>query len=143
MAILKDINHTIKPCKKTMKLTIDRKDFFEFAKERRKTEIVTGLSEFGDAGTNGKPLNCHKCGVSSFIIGCNTSRFKAEYFDRKVHQFNHQCQACGKLKMADYKDPTDFSTFLQELCECGGQFRRDKPLVCPNCNAREWNIKFL
>ena len=142
MAILKDIYDTIEPCKKTMKLSIDRKDYFEFAKERKEKEIVVGLSYFDDAGPNGKPLNCPKCGVSSFIIGSNAFRYKADpFFDRFEYQFNHQCQGCGQFKLADNKQ--DFSFFLQQRCECGGQFRRDKPLFCTNCNAREWDIKFL
>lgn len=60
-------------------------------------------------------------------------------------QLEHQCQDCGALKMDDKIATNGQADFLEKPCECGGQFRREKPIFCPNCkynktpiNKSEW-----
>ena len=54
-----------------------------------------------------------------------------------IHINYYQCQSCGKLETSDAKDLEGTRVALENRCECGGQFRRDKNIFCPNCQYRK------
>ena len=51
--------------------------------------------------------------------------------------WTYQCQSCGTLKTSDLTHPKGASIGLEEKCECGGQYRRDKNIFCPSCKFRK------
>jgi hypothetical protein len=54
-----------------------------------------------------------------------------------IHINYYQCQSCGKLDTSDEKGQDGIRVGLETRCECGGQFRRDKNIFCPNCQYRK------
>lgn len=54
-----------------------------------------------------------------------------------IHINYYQCQSCGKLDTSDEKNQEGTRVALETRCECGGQFRRDKNIFCPNCQYRK------
>jgi hypothetical protein len=54
-----------------------------------------------------------------------------------IHINYYQCQSCGKLETSDEKGQDGIRVGLETRCECGGQFRRDKNIFCPNCQYRK------
>jgi hypothetical protein len=86
---------------------------------------------------------CRNCGVTTYINWQIRYRFKGSAWAH--FKMEHQCQDCGALKMDDLVAINGHADFLENPCECGGQFRRDKPIFCPNCkynktpiNKSEW-----
>ena len=51
----------------------------------------------------------------------------------------YQCQSCGKLESSEDGHPEGVRVALDNPCECGGQFRRDKNIFCPGCTYRKAN----
>jgi hypothetical protein len=54
-----------------------------------------------------------------------------------VYLWSYQCQDCGKKRNSDEIQTEGISVALNEPCECGGQFRRDRNIFCPNCHYRK------
>ena len=57
-----------------------------------------------------------------------------------------QCQACGKFAAIRSGGPgkaTDYQSSL--ICECGGQFNREKVLFCPECQSKNlsYDMEFI
>ena len=75
----------------------------------------------------GKEITCRHCEKKTFFS--NYSRIRLE--KSALFQWYYQCQQCGLLKMSDLDSPC--TEFLERRCDCGGQFRRDKPLFCAHC----------
>ena len=92
---------------------------------------------FEDIGTFGFTPVCKNCAVKTHFTGQNRFRIEEGGYDMVKYQYEHQCQDCGALKMADFDDESDTTVFLRERCSCGGQFRRDKPLFCHACKANK------
>lgn len=102
-------------------------DLFGFVHEV-KIEIPSYyFNQIGDFGAN---IKCPKCKIVTYYKAYNKIQYKAEPTDIIKYQFQHQCQTCANLKMAEINN---YENSLENLCECGGQFRRDKPLLCCSC----------
>ena len=87
---------------------------------------------------------CSVCGIETIFNGY--TRVRLEQYT--LHIPEYQCQCCGKLKFSqenqidytvnDYgKKVLRCRVALDQTCECGGQFRRDKNIFCPNCHHRK------
>lgn len=78
-------------------------------------------------------LDCEVCNTTSSFCGhmrMNTS-------NGCIYLWHYQCQDCGKLTYSDEKAEKGTIVALQEPCECGGQFRRDKNIFCTSCHYRK------
>lgn len=86
---------------------------------------------------------CNQCEVETTFSGFMRIRLDTH----AVHHHQYQCQSCGKLTYSDvdiYGVSMDENQISHELvrvamdqnCECGGQFRRDKNIFCPACLSR-------
>lgn len=92
---------------------------------------------FADIGTFGLDATCKHCDVLTHFTGQNRYRLEEGRFNIVKYVYQHQCQDCGVLQMADFDDETNTSIVLKERCACGGQFRRDKPLFCSSCKENK------
>lgn len=92
---------------------------------------------FTDIGTFGVNPVCKNCGASTHFTGQNRYRLEEGGFNVVKYQYEYQCQDCGALKMDGFDDELGTAVFMHERCECGGQFRRDKPLFCYSCKANK------
>jgi hypothetical protein len=72
---------------------------------------------------------CRSCKVNTIFSGW----IRVDSSDLR----SYQCQSCGKLKGSDDGHPKGTRVALDDACECGGQFRRDKNVFCPNCRYRQ------
>ena len=54
-----------------------------------------------------------------------------------VYLWHYQCQNCCKLTLSDEKAERGTNVALKDLCECGGQYRRDKNIFCTPCHYRK------
>jgi hypothetical protein len=92
-----------------------------------------------------RPLiaTCSICNVETTFNGF--MRYRLE--ESAVHIPEYQCQCCGKLKFGDDNQTNclvdefgneviKYRVALDQLCDCGGQFRRDKNIFCPACLHR-------
>lgn len=93
--------------------------------------------QFNDIGTFGLDPLCKSCGVITHFTGQNRYRLEEGGYNIVKYQYEYQCQDCGALKMADDDDQADTTIFLFKRCDCGGQFRRDKPLFCSASKANK------
>ena len=85
---------------------------------------------FKDIGAYGAKIKCPACKTITFYPGNKRVLQKAEPTDIMNYHYIHQCQSCGGLEFSELNDPADS---LEVLCDCGGQYRRDKPILCPHC----------
>ncbi|MGI8582398.1 MAG: hypothetical protein ACR2KX_09380 [Chitinophagaceae bacterium] len=129
------IYKTVEPDKKTMTEKPRLIDLFGFVHDVEEISTVFYFNQIGPFGAN---IKCQKCKVVTHYKGYNKMQFKVEPTDIIKYQYQHQCQKCGSLKMADINNTEDS---LEILCECAGQFRRDKPLFCYNCIAMSNGIE--
>ncbi len=124
---LQEIYKNVEPDGKTLRKRPMIVDLFGFVHKVVETTTEIYFNEVGSFGAN---IKCPKCKVVTHFTGRNRNLFNAEPTDIVKYQYEHQCQHCGKLKMADVGDK---EIFLEKRCECGGYFKRDKPLLCPEC----------
>jgi hypothetical protein len=89
------------------------------------------MKYFNDINTFGLDATCRLCGVMTHFTGQNRYRLEENGINVVKYVYEYQCQDCGKLKMAEFDDAND--DFQIARCNCGGQFRRDKPIFCPSC----------
>jgi hypothetical protein len=98
----------------------------------KKKPLIYFLSQFGP----NNPLNyaCPSCETTTTFssqIHLSTSK------DSDPENY-YQCQKCGKLETSNEKGQDGTRVGLEIPCECGGQFRRDKNIFCPNCQDRKF-----
>ena len=94
-----------------------------------------------------KKILCPKCKVEinvgsfSLYIGKPDSQMRYRTFLKP-----YQCQGCGEIDFSDQdinlpgeekKIKQGTCVALKERCKCGGQYRRDKNIFCPNCKFRK------
>ena len=94
-----------------------------------------------------KKILCPKCKVEinvgsfSLYIGKTDSHMRYRTFLKP-----YQCQGCGEIDFSDQdinlpgeekKIKQGTCVALKERCKCGGQYRRDKNIFCPNCKFRK------
>ena len=96
------------------------------------------MKYFSDVGPFGLKATCSNCGVMTHFTGQNRYRLEENGISVVKYVYQYQCQDCGTLKMADFDDPP--AEFMEKRCECGGQFRRDKPLFCYSCKANKTEL---
>lgn len=77
--------------------------------------------------------SCRQCGEK--VIFSGSMSFNTDKGHVELKQF--QCQGCGKLKYGEAHHAEGILVALQEPCECGGQYRRDKNIFCPHCSCRK------
>lgn len=97
----------------------------------RKTDDGIKKAFFTDIPYLGKELTCRICETKTFYGNFNKFRFDTH----SKYQWWYQCQSCGKTTTGEMGLPA--VDFLEIKCECGGEFRRDKPLFCPNCKGNK------
>ena len=129
---LQDIYQNIPPDEKMLREVPMLVDLFGFIDEV-KFEIPTYF--FDQIGQFGAYIKCKECKVVTHVRAYNIVQIQAEPTDLAYHQYQHQCQTCGSLKFADLHN-VDESLVLVS-CDCGGHFRRDKPIICSNCKQAE------
>jgi len=95
------------------------------------------MKYFTDINTFGLDATCNNCGILTHFTGQNRYRLEEKGINIVKYQYEHQCQDCGTLRMADFNDDTNITEFLKDRCSCGGQFRRDKPLFCNSCKVNK------
>jgi hypothetical protein len=83
-------------------------------------------------------ITCKDCMHSESITSFTHGR------DSRTAGF--QCQACGEFAAIHSGGPgkaTDYQSSL--ICECGGQFEREKVLFCPECQSKNlsYDMKFI
>lgn len=74
-------------------------------------------------------LRCNSCGFEQALTAA---------FPRQNPELAYQCQRCGKLQ--SFRS-TPFAGTVEEDCECGGRFRRDRAIFCPQCRSFEVHFK--
>lgn len=84
---------------------------------------------------NAREIICSNCGQVAELRG----RFRVRFTDDPNDEpnsvgniFQFQCQNCGRFKTFGL-NALNYYGFADERCECGGEFRRDKPIFCNNC----------
>ncbi|MBA3673538.1 MAG: hypothetical protein H0W75_01030 [Chitinophagaceae bacterium] len=127
---LQDIYQSIEPDKKTMNKKPMIVDLFGFVHQPE--EKIFPEVYFKDIVHTGANLKCPQCSVKNGFDASKKIQFKAQLADIIKYRHQYQCQICGKLKLGDMNVTDDG---LEELCECGGYYRRDKPLICKTCNS--------
>lgn len=65
-----------------------------------------------------------------------SSHMRINTTERNHYLFTYQCQSCGKLERSEEAHPNGIRVGLEKRCVCGGQFRRDKNIFCPDCKYR-------
>ena len=131
VTFLQLIYKTVEPDKKTLNEKPRLVDLFGFVHEVKEEKTFFYFNQIGDFGAN---IKCPRCKAVTHYKAYNKIQCKAEPTDIIKYQYQHQCQNCGSLKMAELND-TENS--LEVKCECGGQFRRDKPQICCSCSKTE------
>lgn len=88
---------------------------------------------------SGLRATCRNCLQTTFYTG--KVRVKIEKDGQRLlkYQREFQCQDCGELKIED-PDNELLVDWLIERCECGGEFRRDKPIFCKYCKANKTEL---
>ena len=77
--------------------------------------------------------NCPSCQSTTNF----SSHIRLNTSERAIYLWYYQCQSCGKLETSDESHLDGIRVGLENLCECGGQFRRDKNIFCPSCKYRK------
>lgn len=93
------------------------------------------MKYFDDVNTFGLDATCSGCGVLTHFTGRNRYRLDKNGINMVKYVYEFQCQDCGVLKMANFKEASN--KFLEDRCACGGQYRRDKPLFCSSCKINK------
>ena len=99
------------------------------------------------ADENLNTLVCTKCDLENDISVIKLT-LGQENSVRRFRTYNkpYQCQDCGKIHKSDQEInlPGEIKLIkkgtcvaLKDLCDCGGQFRRDKNFFCIACHARK------
>lgn len=125
---LRDIYRNVKPDQETMKSQPMIVDLFGYVHELK--SFQSGDVYFQDVGQFGATIKCITCKTATHHEARKTFVIKTEPTDYLSYQYQHQCQHCGTLKFAEVNDKENL---LETKCECRGYFRRDKPLLCPEC----------
>ena len=76
---------------------------------------------------------CPSCAVNATY----SSHMRLNTSKGSVYLWSYQCQSCGTLTTSDATHPKGACVGLEDKCECGGQYRRDKNIFCPSCNYRK------
>ena len=100
-----------------------------------KLQRLIPLKYFIPAHSPYRPLN----------LDCPVCEHKSSFSDHMrlntsnggVYLWSYQCQDCGKQRNSDEVQENGVTVALQEPCDCGGQFRRDRNIFCPNCHYRK------
>jgi hypothetical protein len=74
--------------------------------------------------------SCNHCSTTTIFTGYR--RYRVDEDNSVLIVPEYQCQDCGKLTFS-MPDTLADENILSTCCECGGQFRRDKPLFCSSC----------
>jgi hypothetical protein len=85
------------------------------------------MKYFDDLPYSGQTLKCRSCDLELFYTKFNRIRYK----NVVKYVWGYQCQDCGKLELSE--QGASSIDFLKIRCDCGGQFRRDRPLFCVQC----------
>ena len=96
------------------------------------------MKYFDDITTFGLEATCSSCGVLTFFTGRNRYRMLENGIHLVKYDYQFQCQDCGELKMPGVSH--GYSQTLAERCNCGGQYRRDKPLFCKSCKTNKTHL---
>ena len=78
-------------------------------------------------------LNCPVCEHNSSF----SEHMRLNTSNGCVYLWTYQCQDCGKKRNSDEVQENGITVALQEPCDCGGQFRRDRNIFCPSCHYRK------
>lgn len=100
-----------------------------------KPQRLIPLKYFIPAHSPYRPFNltCPVCEHSSSF----SEHMRLNTSNGCVYLWTYQCQDCGKKRNSDEIQTEGISVALNEPCECGGQFRRDRNIFCPNCHYRK------
>ena len=79
---------------------------------------------------------CSSCDIETVFSG--VMWFRTD--EGKFIQREYQCQDCGQLKYSDKYSHEGITVALSEKCKCGGQYRSDKNIFCPNCHHRKTSL---
>lgn len=89
------------------------------------------MPTFDELPYGGNELTCRNCNDKTFYSTFTRWKFKGH----AKYEWGYQCQDCGELTMSE--ENIAGRQYLIKRCNCGGQFRRDKPLFCKNCNSNK------
>ena len=80
-------------------------------------------------------VTCPSCDAKTSY----SSHMRFRTSERNIYLRSYQCQSCGKLESSEDSHPDGIRVGLDNQCDCGGQFRRDKNIFCPcpSCNYRK------
>jgi hypothetical protein len=81
--------------------------------------------------------NCKHCGITTIFTG--HKRYRVDDLASVLLIPEYQCQDCGNLTFS-MPDKDGNNEILTKRCECGGQFRRDKPLFCHGCQINKTSL---
>ena len=94
-----------------------------------------------------KKILCPECNieinVGSFSLTIGKPDSQKRY---RTHLMPYQCQNCGEIDFSDQeinlpgevkRIKKGICVALKERCKCGGQYRRDKNIFCPDCKFRK------
>jgi ribosomal protein L24E len=81
--------------------------------------------------------NCQHCGVTTIFKG--HQRYRVDNDASVLIIPEYQCQNCGKLTFAMPDNPIN-ENILDQLCKCGGQYRKDRPLFCNSCHNNKTDL---
>ena len=100
-----------------------------------KPQRLIPLKYFIPAHSPYRPFNltCPVCEHSSSF----SEHMRLNTSNGCVYLWAYQCQDCGKKRNSDEVQENGVTVALQEPCDCGGQFRRDRNIFCPNCHYRK------
>lgn len=99
--------------------------------EEKQNPLKYFLSEIG--AYSPLKVTCPECEVNTVF-----SRYtKIRTTERSIYLWTYQCQSCGKLECSEEGHIEGVRVGLDNSCDCGGQFRRDKNIFCPSCNYRK------
>jgi hypothetical protein len=85
---------------------------------------------FDDIRSPGFSAECQHCGEVTLFTGKQRYILADSEFPTIIPEY--QCQDSGELCFSLPDDKSN-DAYLLKRCECGGQFRRDKPLFCAKC----------
>ncbi len=89
------------------------------------------LKEFGDSFT----MVCANCYEETPI----ENKLRLRYEDEESGMIKvgyllaYQCQSYGKFELFGGTVGPSYEGLIEEKCECGGEFRRDKHIFCNKC----------